>query len=549
MIALLSVHLRQWRNALARRREPRQWLLLLALAVLFWLVIGYFSARVFGYLAHMPEVPDFFRRYLAEKILTMVLLTLYSLLVMSSLIASLQILFLSDDLPFLLSTPLRPSVVFAWKALLAGASSSALVVFAALPILFFYHRHFGSGGLSLALIALAFLLFLVLGVLPGLLLGLTVPALVSVRRLQPVLSVFSILIIAGLVIMLRLLRPERLMEPEAIHDLVGFVRSLDVPGLRWFPFQWAGRAMAMATGGQAAEAGRLILRIALVSAAGVGALALLQSRLYLPVLDRTRHAAGGARRSTWRKPRLCSPTVTALLHKEGKTFWRTQAQWTQLLVILALVVVFVLNMRALPIPHDSVRTLIGHLNFGLVLFIIAGLHSRFSFLALAGEGSGVILTAASPLPPVRFFRFKLLFYLLPQAALGVALLWIGQAALSPDRAVGTFGLFFLVPAVVWLGTLAVTLGFSLGIPPPPSPQQAIMSRPGLSYMLWSMVFVVACLAYQIRPLFLYYYSRMAHHPLPLGEFLLWMGLYPLICAGLTAVAMRRSQRRWERREF
>ncbi|MEI6613729.1 MAG: hypothetical protein WCL37_02415, partial [Chrysiogenales bacterium] len=227
MKSLLKLKLLQLRNSWVRG-EKIKFVLFLLLGMFFMLVLGFFFNKIFGYLAAVKEFPQFFKVFLAEKLLMMIYMTLFSMLLLSALLASLDIFFISRDLHFLFSTPLPVRSAFAWKMLETGVYSSAMVVFFSLPVLYFYCRYFAPGLGQVLQVLLAFLLFIACGVLSGILLGLVIPALFSVRRLQPVLSVFSIIVISSIVVFLRLLRPERFLEPSEIDNVLKYMGSLDL---------------------------------------------------------------------------------------------------------------------------------------------------------------------------------------------------------------------------------------------------------------------------------------------------------------------------------
>ena len=69
------------------------------------------------------------------------------------------------------------------------------------------------------------------------------------RRLQPVLSVFSIILISSIVVFLRLLRPERFLEPSEIDNVLNYMGSLDLKVFYYFPFSWLARAMSLTADG------------------------------------------------------------------------------------------------------------------------------------------------------------------------------------------------------------------------------------------------------------------------------------------------------------
>ena len=147
-----------------------------------------------------------------------------------------------------------------------------------------------------------------------------------------------------------------------------------------------------------------------------------------------------------------------LLRKEMKTFLRTPAQWSQLLIVGALVAVFVINMKMIPLPHPSVKNFVSYLNLIMAVFIVSGLNSRFTFTSIPGEGPGQVHIFSSPFAKVKFYRFKLLFHLLPLLLIGFALYALGDLALHFDAFTRLIALVFLTPAIVFLTVLSLVLG-------------------------------------------------------------------------------------------
>jgi ABC-2 type transport system permease protein len=63
------------------------------------------------------------------------------------------------------------------------------------------------------------------------------------RRARDILSVIAVLAAGGLVVLFRLLRPERLARPEGFKSLVEFVTLLRGPTSPFLPSEWVQRAV------------------------------------------------------------------------------------------------------------------------------------------------------------------------------------------------------------------------------------------------------------------------------------------------------------------
>ncbi len=122
------------------------------------------------------------------------------------------------------------------------------------------------------------------------------------------------------------------------------------------------------------------------------------------VLRRLQPVAGGAKarftalrgRST-RSCRVCRcrPVRRHLLVKDLKIFLRDVSQWSQLLLLLALVLVYLYNFRVLDlerIPYMSafIKNVYAFVNLAMAGFVMATVAVRFVFPAVSAEGRGVL---------------------------------------------------------------------------------------------------------------------------------------------------------------
>lgn len=547
MKSLFKVKLRSLKNTLKSSGSKKYILFLLLGLGLLW-AIGFFFVQVFGYLYHQSEFPLYFKLFLCEKILMMVFLTLFLMLVLSTLVATLNIFFLSRDLDLLLASPMKTGKIFFWKSLEVTFNSSSMVLFFSIPALFAFHLFFAPRLSDILASLFLFILYIAGGVAVGIILGMIIPFFFSVRRLQPVLSLVSILLISTLVIFLRLLRPEKLLNPEAIDNLFQYMGGLSFDYFSYFPFYWIARGLNFIARGDYPTYWRTVAIFVLAAGLLILFIGLLQKRSYFKLYDKLNEGSRGNTRSKW-TPSRAAGGYHSLWQKEVKTFIRSPGQWSQLLIIGAMVVVFILNLKSIPLPHPSVKTLIAYLNMGMAVFIVVGLNSRFVFTTIPMEGPGLAHLLASPFQRKKFFYFKLWFFLLPQYIISFLLFFTGDLTLELDPFMRLSGVLFILPAVFFLTVLALYFSLQIKESHSLSPQHLIVSKPGMSYMLWSLVYVVGSLFYFVRPLFLYYYNTFRNSQIPFREISIWFLGFMLVNLFIARYFYRRCLRLWLQREF
>src|SRR5690606_14487739 len=103
-----------------------------------------------------------------------------------------------------------------------------------------------------------------------------------------------------------------------------------------------------------------------------------------------------------------SPAARVVVAKEVRTFFRDTTQWSQLILLGVLVVVYVYNIGALPLYTGErvsflLVNVVSFLNLGLAGFVVAAIAARFVFPAMSMEGRTLWLLRSSPMDAPMLF--------------------------------------------------------------------------------------------------------------------------------------------------
>lgn len=142
-------------------------------------------------------------------------------------------------------------------------------------------------------------------------------------------------------------------------------------------------------------------------------------------------------------------------------FLRDTTQWTQLLLLVALVAIYVVNFSYIRSAGDSgiiPRQGLHFINLSLGGFVAVAVCVRFAFPAISLEGRAFWIVLRAPLPMLEVLRGKQRSLATPLASLvallvAVTSLWLGSGLLLTAVAVIT-----VVPLTVGLCGLALGLG-------------------------------------------------------------------------------------------
>jgi ABC-2 type transport system permease protein len=136
MIRLLTPRYYALRNRLTRLApgDGLKTVMLVILGLAFWAFLFAISVKVLSYFRTIEGLGDL----LALRLLSMILLTFFSILVFSNIVTSLSTFYLSGELSILLSAPVKIEDVFRAKFLETVIDSSWMTLIYGLPVFFAY---------------------------------------------------------------------------------------------------------------------------------------------------------------------------------------------------------------------------------------------------------------------------------------------------------------------------------------------------------------------------------------------------------------------------
>jgi ABC-2 type transport system permease protein len=360
----------------------------------------------------------------------------------------------------------------------------------------------------------------------------------------------GVLFAVGLILLLRVVQPERLLRVEALPDVTAFFATLQSPVTPLFPSFWAGETLFLALSGRLDG---LHLGALWSSALGLTVLTrLTYGRYYFSAWSKAQEA----RKARFNRLRLLERLVgllpaplasRQLLVKDLKVFLRDTAQWSQLLLLLALAVVYVYNFRVLDldrIPYMSlvVRNLYAFLNLLMAAFVLSAVAVRFVFPAVSAEGPAFWIVRSSPVSMGAFLWSKFWTGLVPVLALALTLTMVSNRFLGALP----FLQVLCAAAIVFMSFGLVGLAAGLGARYPrfsaENLTQVAGSYGGVAFMVLAVLFILVTIALLAWPASLYLWSEHNRIPLtPIRRFL--MALSFLAAAALSVVVFVRSMRR------
>jgi ABC-2 type transport system permease protein len=241
----------------------------------------------------------------------------------------------------------------------------------------------------------------------------------------------------------------------------------------------------------------------------------------------------------------------ALMSKDFRTFFRDNTQWSQLLLIAALVVVYLYNYSVLPLdrarmPTLYLQNLISFLNMGLAGFVLAAIGARFVFPAVSAEGFSFWIMQTSPLSLQRLLWSKFFFYLGPLLLLGLVLAIASNALLQVSAFMQWLTPITVVSMVFGITALGIGMGAAFPNFKAENLAQVATGFGGLLYMILAMSFIAVVVVLEAGPVYTLFMAHIRRHPLGTSQWLYIGGslaLVALVNAAAVWLPMRYGLRR------
>jgi ABC-2 type transport system permease protein len=555
--SVLHLLLPKWLTARARSIEDEKgrtarWLLLGTFGALFWTFIYVMLVRLLSYFRGVEEIGVL----LAGKLLGLILIGFLSILLLSNIITALSSFFLAKDLDMLVSAPVDWLSHYTARLLETLVNSSWMVVLMAIPMFAAYGRVY-EGGWAFPLIATAaFIPFLMVPTVIGSAITLVLVNVFPARRTRDILSVIAVLAAGGIVLLFRLVRPERLARPEGFRSLVDFIAILRTPTSPFLPSEWVQTGIMGWLDRDLQLLPFYLLWSTMAAAVVLGAI--LHRGLYAKGFSKAQE--GGQR---WARSTAIGRLMEAVLVplgvvrkelvlKELRLFFRDTTQWSQLILLAVLVVVYVFNIKFLPLRGEGVTLFLANvvpfLNLALAGFVLASIAARFIFPGVSLEGRTLWLLRSSPLSIRSLLWAKFWVGTLPLLVLALGIVGVTNYLLQTTPFIFLVSVFTIVLLTLALAALAIGFGTAYPQFETENAAQIPTSFGGLLFMMTSIVLIGAVIMLEARPVYDYLSAQAFGTTVDMPSMFIGLGGAAALCIAATLIPIAIALRKLERIE-
>ncbi|MEW5951778.1 MAG: hypothetical protein AB1637_07825 [Elusimicrobiota bacterium] len=480
--------------------------LLVGLSLISGLYISF--VRVLKYLHSVELIGEI----LIWKLTAMVFLMSFSMIMISSVVIAINTLYYSFDLKFLVSSPLKPQDIFADKCADTVFYSSWTLMAAMIPYVFALMKTMNLGFGFFAVFTAASLPFAALASFFGIALSLFTMYFFPSSKTRDVFWIIGSLSVAFVYAAFRMAKPEYLLRPDTLEIVAKYINFLQAPTAAYLPSWWLTKTLTSYAAGKTVFILWLFLLYGFFSAFYYAVIK-SASAFYLKGLSGAQNGSSfsGSPYRSWEEKAAekfkFKKVFFCLLSKERKTFFREIKHWSQIILIIALVFVYVFSVKNLPLDSPDMKSFICFLNIGAAGFVVSAVALRFLFTSISLEGNSFWILKSSPIKTEDIFYAKLLFYCLPTMFLSFLLTGLSNYFLGADRFIFSISLFAITVITFTLCVLGISFGAIYPDFKVENIHQVESSYGGFLFMAFSMGYIALSVAVLAGPVQMHFMSR------------------------------------------
>ncbi|MDX2175290.1 MAG: hypothetical protein SF028_02360 [Candidatus Sumerlaeia bacterium] len=566
---VLGAKFRMADNALRNIRRHMYIHLGVGLATLFGM-LGLGSMLFYGLFRYLMR-QDVFGPILMDRLVDLVILIFFSLLVFSNLIITLSTTYLSKEVEFLMGQPVSRQAIFRMKLLETVLYSSWAFALLSLPLFASYGVSRHAVWYFYPLVVVAVAPFLMIPASLGAIVTMFLAAFFPARKTRTLCIVLGLVSMGASVLVGRMLGIGRLLRSADEQQFDQILTVLSVGNMPLLPSAWLGNALRAIGPADSADVdlAQYAYWTAMLLATGLFLLETtrwLVPRLYYRgwTLAKDTAMAPRSEADLSRAPafsridslleRFPGP-VAGLLSKDLKTFWRDPSQWTQIVILVGLMTVYMMNLRGAARSQAAVEFIVNEWKSILVLFNLAAscfilsiLTTRFVYPMLSLEGRGFWTVGLAPIPRTRIVWQKYVLCLAGCLVVSHTLTAISNAVLEVDPAYMLLTHGMVTVLSVGLTSLSVGLGAIVPNFTEDNPARIANGLGGTLNVILSLLYIGVGVWLLAVPI----------HFVPRSEWAgalwerfgaLYVAVVALMHAAVILVPLRLGLRRWAAHEF
>lgn len=383
----------------------------------------------FGTLSLFYEGLEFFHKFpligpvLMDEALYLFFAALFIMLTLSSIVICYVTYYSSMEVDFLFSKPINEVVIFFYRFFQSVIFSSWAFLFLGAPFMLAYGMVTEVPFWFYISTPFYFLPFIVL---PTAMASIVILAIMRVMDYRKIKYLLIGMAIAGTIILFLYyklnIRPSFTVKTEMEYFINNLLYHLRLSKHPLFPGYWMAKAIVNASSKAVADSlfylSTFTINTLFFLLINWGMSKKFYSRGWLSSRGRGMKKEYPLNRGTINRVTKLFTFVPrpalAMITKDIKVFFRDFGQWSQFLIYFGILVIYIFNLRNMPLSFDNVywKVIITFLNLSATALVLAGFTVRFLFPVISLEGNKIWLLGLAPISFRNVLFQKFTIYLL-----------------------------------------------------------------------------------------------------------------------------------------
>ncbi|MFH1415623.1 MAG: putative ABC exporter domain-containing protein [Elusimicrobiota bacterium] len=457
------------------------------------LFVGFY--RVINYIKDTPIVG----MALVGRVIGMVLLSLFIMLIYSSVITAFSTLFLSRDNNFLIVSPFDWGGVLLGKLVQTAFHSSWMSFIILIPLLGVLQLIFRLSAVSYVFMIPAFLFYFLSSASVGLIIVTGIVRLFPARKIRDMLITGFVVLGTSMYMLFRFLNLEQILRPGQESIATSYLSILELPQTPMLPSFWISKLVIAFINNRAGWIFPFFI-MALFAAVLVTIYYFSAGRFFYKSWEKVQSEE---------KKRFITGDFpkNAVLAKDIKTFFRDTRQWTQLVLIFALIVIYIVNIYKMPLDLPYIHYFVAFANIGMVGAVIAAVGLRFAFSSISLEGRYFWILLTSPMERKKILIQKYIENYVPVFFMAAILVTVSNIILKPPGILNIISIVTVMVASVTVTSMGIGMGALFPKFDAVNPAEVESSWGAILYMIYSFFYVALTIAFEAVWIRMYFMSR------------------------------------------
>lgn len=443
---------------------------------------------------------------LVNKLLNGFYMTFSLMVLLSSVAASISVLYFSRDTDFLFSSPIKFETIFIFKMYKIFIASGWMIIAMALPIFFAYKKILKIDYLQYFIIILSHIPFCMILTSIGVIFTLVLVNFFPAEKVRN----FSIgllgIFVAFVIIYLRMLQPEKLTA-SSFEEMSKFIQALNAPEFFLLPHvQFVSTVKEITTKGVILGMPSFLIYFSI--AAFVFLISILFSKNF--------YFIGYGKKNYYKKYHAQkidfsyekrSVFVNQFI-KDLKRSIRDTTQWIQIVFLAGLIVIYLFNLYKLPKELYNLKQLIYYLNIFFIGLILSAIGARLILPSVSIEGRSFWLYKSAPVSIRKYLFLKLIEYGIFILITGLFVTIVSIKILNPSPFVNFLTIFTISTIIIVISCIGVGLSCYFVDFNIKNPEDILTGVPGIVYMFISLFFIFMIFLLESDIIKMYYISQI-----------------------------------------